>query len=608
MSNSGLRRALSPKRSLRTSLDPQGSEGSGLHRLSFSGSRKRTRKQSKLQPKAGAADVDPQAFHEEWRITLQEEEIRLAELHALLEKEGVLRPQFDMYMQRRFLRARNHDVAKAKAMFMTHMQWRKEFGVDQLDQFVFQERDAMISLYPQGYHKMDKMGRPIYIQHLGQVNIKKIYEITTEERMLKFHVQEYERCIQYIMPACSKVAGKHIEQTFAILDVKGVGIKQVSNVKQMMGKLTTLDSNNYPEMLGKTCIINAPPGFNMMFGMIKPFLDVRTRAKVEVCPKDFLPSLLKWIEPENLPRYLGGTSDATLIDDAGPWNDPQIRAEIEEDMAHRDGSGNNSMSAHQESPQANQGSGQLFNGGGNFGRGSEAALFTRGPEGVLSAGGSEAAPFARGAQPVAVPTTAQRSSPFAAHSQHAPFDADSSQYVEANEFDDASEYDDATSRLGSMSMSSVYSSDDDPPPYGSTGSPGRVTDGAGTADVVLQGPNLGSGANRDALAAWKAGERIDERGHQQHPANVPPSALAGRPIIERVQALESKLPHLKQKLGLQNGNAYDRQTPQVQHTLVGRVEALEEALDVLITAQEQQLDNAIKDDGKTKCSQCCIIM
>ena len=65
-------------------------------------------------------------------------------------------------------------------------------------------------------------GRPIYIQHLGQVNIKKIYEITTEERMLKFHVQEYERCIQYIMPACSKVAGKHIEQTFAILDVKGI--------------------------------------------------------------------------------------------------------------------------------------------------------------------------------------------------------------------------------------------------------------------------------------------------------------------------------------------------------------------------------------------------
>ncbi len=55
--------------------------------------------------------------------------------------------------------------------------------------------------------------------------------------------------------------------------------------------------------------------------------------------------------------------------------------------------------------------------------------------------------------------------------------------------------------------------------------------GAGTADVRLQGPNPGTGANVDALAAWKAGEPIDERGHQQHPANLPPSALAGRPII-----------------------------------------------------------------------------
>ncbi len=44
-----------------------------------------------------------------------------------------------------------------------------------------------------------RQGRPIYIQHLGQINMKKMYEVTTEERMLKFHVQEYERCANYIM-------------------------------------------------------------------------------------------------------------------------------------------------------------------------------------------------------------------------------------------------------------------------------------------------------------------------------------------------------------------------------------------------------------------------
>lgn len=45
----------------------------------------------------------------------------------------------------------------------------------------------------------------MYIQHLGQVNLKTLTDITTEERMLKYHVQEYERCLKYIFPACSKV-------------------------------------------------------------------------------------------------------------------------------------------------------------------------------------------------------------------------------------------------------------------------------------------------------------------------------------------------------------------------------------------------------------------
>ena len=59
---------------------------------------------------------------------------------------------------------------------------------------------------------------------------------------------------------------------------------------------------------------------------------------------------------------------------------------------------------------------------------------------------------------------------------HVLISVESLQFVEANEFDDASEYDDATSRLGSMSMSSAYSSDDDSPPFRSTGSPGRLTE------------------------------------------------------------------------------------------------------------------------------------
>ena len=66
-----LRRAFSPKRSLR--LEPQASEGSGLSRISLTGSRKRTRKQSKLQSPEAAAEVDPQKFYEDWKLYPQDE-------------------------------------------------------------------------------------------------------------------------------------------------------------------------------------------------------------------------------------------------------------------------------------------------------------------------------------------------------------------------------------------------------------------------------------------------------------------------------------------------------------------------------------------------------
>ena len=54
--------------------------------------------------------------------------------------------------------------------------------------------------------------------------------------------------------------------------------------------------------------------------------------RAQVCPKDYLPALLKWIDEDNLPTYLGGKSKATLLDDSGPWNDPALIAQIEAEL------------------------------------------------------------------------------------------------------------------------------------------------------------------------------------------------------------------------------------------------------------------------------------
>ncbi len=48
---------------------------------------------------------------------------------------------------------------------------------------------------------MALQGRPVYIQQLGQLQFKKLTELTTEDRMIKFHVQALPRPLP-LLPAC----------------------------------------------------------------------------------------------------------------------------------------------------------------------------------------------------------------------------------------------------------------------------------------------------------------------------------------------------------------------------------------------------------------------
>ena len=119
---------------------------------------------------------------------------------------------FDDYDLLRFCRARKFKLEDIQVMFTNFVEWRKRENVDSMiTDFAFSERADVQKVYPHGYHGVDKLGRPVYIERFGLLDVPKLFALTTEERMVKHYIQEYEILMKLRFPSCSKFAGKRVE-------------------------------------------------------------------------------------------------------------------------------------------------------------------------------------------------------------------------------------------------------------------------------------------------------------------------------------------------------------------------------------------------------------
>lgn len=229
----------------------------------------------------------------------------------------------------RFLRARKFDIQKAIDMFVACEKWREDFGVNTiLKDFHYEEKPIVAKMYPTYYHKTDKDGRPVYFEELGKVDLVKMLKITTQERMLKNLVWEYEAMCQYRLPACSRKAGYLVETSCTVLDLLGISVTSAYNVIGYVREASKIGQDYYPERMGKFYLINAPFGFSTAFKLFKPFLDPVTVSKIHILGYSYKKELLKQIPPQNLPVKFGGMSDVSdddlLLKDVGPWRDPEF--------------------------------------------------------------------------------------------------------------------------------------------------------------------------------------------------------------------------------------------------------------------------------------------
>lgn len=222
----------------------------------------------------------------------------------------LLKPEHDDHYLLRWLRAREFNLNKAEHMLRSHVNWRKQFGTDD----IVAEQDfpeVLRKYYPGGFVGYDRDGRPVSIIPFGRCDLKGLLMSVSVDDVIRFAVSQFE-VSEKDLKAQSIKLGRVIETVTYIFDFDGFALSTLAS-KSVLDYVTTLMctfEDNYPERLNKAIVINAPRYFPVFWRIIRPFLTERTANKVALYGKDeqaWRRALLESIEPDQLPQYWGGT-------------------------------------------------------------------------------------------------------------------------------------------------------------------------------------------------------------------------------------------------------------------------------------------------------------
>nr|UXK97413.1 retinal-binding protein [Babylonia areolata] len=105
----------------------------------------------------------------------------------------------------------------------------------------------------------------------------------------------------------SQKRGHRVDGLTVIFDMEGVSSKMLWRPGlQMYLHLVKVLEDNYPEMMKRLFVVNAPRIFPLLYKLARPLISEDMKNKIHVLGSHFKDTLLQYIDAEELPVFLGG--------------------------------------------------------------------------------------------------------------------------------------------------------------------------------------------------------------------------------------------------------------------------------------------------------------
>mmetsp|Transcript_35718 Transcript_35718/g.41653 ORF Transcript_35718/g.41653 Transcript_35718/m.41653 type:complete len:361 (+) Transcript_35718:28-1110(+) len=205
----------------------------------------------------------------------------------------------------KFCIARQFNFAKICVMLEKHLAWVKDFKPTE-DEFF---PPGMCEDYPIGFSgAVDRDNNILYFERPG--NAGKCHPADFVSRyglatIARWHVAQIETGKRLM-----KESNFKSKRVTCVIDLSNLGDCGTPMVK-FAKTIAAIDQDNFPEHLSRLFIVNAPSFFTAIWKLVRFFVDDRTKHKVFILNhKEQKEVLLKYIREEDLPTFVGGTSEA----------------------------------------------------------------------------------------------------------------------------------------------------------------------------------------------------------------------------------------------------------------------------------------------------------